>query len=39
MKKYVYIDFENINNLTSLVDIDGKYFIFIGASQNKINSY
>ncbi len=38
MKKYIYIDFENINNLTSLVDIDGKYFIFVGASQKTINA-
>ena len=38
MKKFVYVDFENVNNLTSLVDIDGRYFIFIGASQKKISS-
>jgi len=38
MKKYIYIDFENVNNLTSLVDIDGKYFIFVGASQKTINA-
>jgi hypothetical protein len=38
LKKYIYIDHENINNLTSLVDIDGKYFIFIGATQKTINA-
>ena len=38
MKKYVYVDYENINNLTSLVDIEGKYFFFIGATQKNISS-
>ncbi|NLD91597.1 MAG: hypothetical protein GX639_02900 [Fibrobacter sp.] len=37
-EKYIYIDIENINNLTSLVDIDVKCFIFVGASQKTINA-
>lgn len=38
MKKYVYVDYENINNLTSLVEIEGKYFFFIGATQKNIRT-
>lgn len=38
MKKYVYVDYENINNLTSLVDIEGKYLFFIGATQRNIRT-
>ena len=38
MKKYIYIDYENISNLTSLVDIEGKYYFFIGATQKNIRT-
>lgn len=36
MKKYIYIDYENMGNLKELVQIDGKYFFFIGNTQNSI---
>jgi len=38
MKDYIYIDFENLNNLKKLNPITGKYIFFIGASQTKINT-
>ena len=36
MKKYVYVDYENMNNLKDYPKIDGKYFFFIGAKQTSI---
>lgn len=36
MMKYVYVDYENMNSLKELPEIDGKYFIFIGENQQKI---
>ena len=36
MKKIVYVDYENMNNIKSLPKIDGKYFFFIGAKQTTI---
>lgn len=36
MKKFVYVDYENMGNIKSLVPIDGKYFFFIGNTQNNI---
>lgn len=36
MKKYVYVDYENMNNLKDFPKIDGKYFFFIGAKQTSI---
>ncbi len=36
MKKYIYIDYENMGDLKELPQIDGKYFIFIGENQGKI---
>lgn len=36
LKKYVYVDYENMNNLKSFPKIDGKYFFFIGAKQANI---
>lgn len=36
MKKFVYVDYENMNNLKNYPKIDGKYFFFIGAKQKSI---
>ena len=36
MKKYVYVDYENMNSLKDYPKIDGKYFFFIGAKQTSI---
>ena len=37
MKKYVYIDFENVSDLEELPTTEGsKYFVFIGNKQTKI---
>lgn len=38
MMKYIYVDFENLNNLKELKEIEGKYIFFIGATQDKINT-
>lgn len=37
MKKWVYIDYENMSGLKSLPKIDGQYFLFIGATQNTLS--
>lgn len=36
MKKWVYIDYENMSGLKSLPKIDGQYFLFVGATQNTL---
>lgn len=36
MKKYVYIDYENMSNIKSLIPIDGQYFFFIGSTQTSL---
>ena len=36
MKKYVYVDYENMGNIKSLIPIDGQYFFFIGATQTSV---
>lgn len=36
MKKYVYVDYENMGNIKTLVPIEGQYFFFIGSNQNSI---
>jgi hypothetical protein len=36
--KYIYVDYENLNNLKSLQKIDGKYFFFIGETQGRIRA-
>lgn len=36
MKKYVYVDYENMSNLNSLPKINGKYFFFVGSSQKNL---
>lgn len=36
MKKFVYVDYENMNNLKKCPKIDGKYFFFVGAKQKSI---
>lgn len=36
MKKRVYVDYENMANITSLPKIDGMYYIFLGASQERL---
>lgn len=36
--KYIYVDYENLNTIERLPEIDGKYFFFIGEDQTKINS-
>ena len=36
MQKYIYVDYENMNNLETYPKIDGKYFFFIGANQTSI---
>lgn len=34
MQSYIYIDYENVSNIKSLPKLEnGKYFIFIGATQ------
>lgn len=37
MKKYVYVDYENMSGLKTIPAIDGQYFLFIGASQNNLS--
>lgn len=36
MRKFVYVDYENMNNLKKCPKIDGKYFFFVGAKQKSI---
>lgn len=36
MKKYIYVDYENMGNIKTLPTIEGKYFFFIGDKQNSI---
>ena len=36
MKKYVYVDYENMGNIKTLIPIEGQYFFFIGSNQNSI---
>lgn len=38
MKSYIYVDFENLNNLKELKQVSGKYIFFIGTKQTKLNS-
>lgn len=36
MRKFVYVDYENMNNLKKCPKIDGKYFFFIGEKQASV---
>lgn len=36
VKKYVYVDYENMGNIKKLLPIEGQYFFFIGNTQNSI---
>lgn len=36
MKKRVYVDYENMANITTLPKIDGMYYIFLGSSQERL---
>lgn len=38
MKKYIYVDYENMNNLKNFPKIDGKYFFFIGEKQHQLQN-
>jgi len=38
VKNYIYVDFENLNNLKELKPISGKYIFFIGSNQKKLNT-
>lgn len=37
LKKYIYVDYENMGNIKNLIPIDGQYFFFIGNAQNSIS--
>ncbi len=36
VKKFVYVDYENMGNIKKLLPIEGQYFFFIGNTQNSI---